>query len=278
MRFPNLIIFASLTYAATVPRTRYTMSSSKSVFGNILSTCPSGYEVCEFSCSHIGENCCNDGTGESCSAGYYCIPDACCPEGEICTSETSQGPCVSPKVPCGDGCMPATGTCCSSEKYYCPDFGICTTDGTCCDLGTECEDSDSSLAPSPTFGSTSISSPVSSVNSNSGPSSAASEPTSTKYESISPASLTVAAETTSSGFGFGFTDAAVSGSSKSDGSAQTAQHSVTVTVTATPSATAASNAVPTISSIASQADSYRTANGRIVAGFAVVAGLLVQQL
>lgn len=83
MRPQRLIVLASLASAAKVPRKQQPISTKQNPFGNVLATCPSGYEVCEDGCILSGDNCCNDGTGESCDAGYYCIPEFCCPEGEV---------------------------------------------------------------------------------------------------------------------------------------------------------------------------------------------------
>ncbi|KAI0966194.1 hypothetical protein F4678DRAFT_466771 [Xylaria arbuscula] len=264
MRPRALICFAPLVLATKAPRSQAAIWIDKGLFGSILSTCPSGYQTCEFGgCILDKDVCCNDGTGEFCDPGYYCVPGYCCPEGEICDSDDSDGQCDSPKVPCGAYCMPATGTCCSSEGEYCPDFGICMSNGTCCSAGDDCEGSGNSPDTSPTFQTPSA--PVSSYGGTNYTISMSSKPTSTTDVGSSP-EFTVGAETTSSGLGFGFSAPATSQSKSSTGTTQRPT-TVAITVTATPSSSPGR--------LESAGDRH-IAISRIVAGYAVAVGLLVQ--
>ncbi|KAI3320293.1 hypothetical protein HD806DRAFT_240209 [Xylariaceae sp. AK1471] len=266
MRPSTLLIFAPVALAATAPRTRYAVSQGQSSLTNILATCGAGYVTCETACMRAGNVCCMDGTDESCSAGYYCIPGACCPEGEVCSGGGGgDAVCGLDEVPCGDLCMPITGTCCNDGAHYCPDFGTCTSDGFCCDLGDSCDSSGSGSGSSGTT-STFDSFPTSSTSSDDFTFTTPvfrPEPTSTE-EVDSFTTPTFTAETTSddeiSGFSF------PTQSSSDDSSSEFTP--TPVTVTAKPSPT------PTLP-VPGLAGGHYTADGRVAAGLAVMAALLV---
>ncbi|KAF2962753.1 hypothetical protein GQX73_g10820 [Xylaria multiplex] len=86
--------------------------------------------------------------------------------GLLCNEFYDDNACNTNEALCGDYCIPITGTCCNSQGYYCPDFGICTSNDLCCDPGGDCENSGSSLDATSTFESPSTSSLLSSGNSN----------------------------------------------------------------------------------------------------------------
>ncbi|KAI0102319.1 hypothetical protein GGR51DRAFT_527824 [Nemania sp. FL0031] len=237
MRALILFLFTPVALSAKAPRIRHPVTTGTSSFANILATCLTGYEMCEGGCIGAGDDCCNDGTGESCEAGYYCIPGACCPKGEDCGdsagSDDTTG-CDVDSVPCGDDyCMPLTGTCCTGQGYYCPDYGTCTSDGLCCAAGDDCDGSSSSSALSVT---------------------------STKEIETSPTSTSTATTTDSDRGGINLLITTVAGGG---GSSKTTQPPIIVTVTPSP--------IPLTSG---QAGRRRITNGQIVAGLAVVVALL----
>ncbi|KAI1310701.1 hypothetical protein F5Y03DRAFT_392147 [Xylaria venustula] len=265
MRPQTLISFAPLVLATKAPRTQAVIWTDKGLLESILSTCPSGFQICEYGgCVRDEDVCCNDGTGEYCDPGYYCVPGYCCPDGEICDSDDSDDQCDSPEVPCGAYCMPATGTCCSTEGEYCPNFGICMSDGTCCNAGDDCKGSGSSPDTTPTFQTPSASG--SSYGGTNYTTSISPKTTSTT-QAGSSAEFTVAAGTTTGGLGFGFSGPATSQSKSSTGTTQRPT-TVAITVTATPSS---SPGQPESSG------GRHAANSWIVIGYAVAVGLLIQQ-
>ncbi|KAI0408281.1 hypothetical protein F4802DRAFT_405687 [Xylaria palmicola] len=248
---PQILLFPiSIVLAAKAPRTQHFLGAGQTSFTNVLATCPTGFETCEDGCMPVGNTCCNDGTGEACDAGYNCIPNSCCPKGEACDdddSDTDSGTCGDGEVSCGDGyCMPFTGTCCSNDGYYCPDFGTCTGDGLCCNVGVECNSSESSLDATPTV---SVPPTLSS--------------TSLHKTDASP-TPTFTAEATDNSDDDDFT---LSSATTSDdgGALEPTATSVVVTVTATPSP------MPPISG---QAGGISGSNGRVAAGVVLVVALL----
>ncbi|KAI1422527.1 hypothetical protein F5Y12DRAFT_762062 [Xylaria sp. FL1777] len=188
MRSQNFILFAPLAFASKEPRIRQAVSTNQGLFRNILTTCPSGYEICEYGCMHAGDNCCNDGTG------YYCIPDSCCPIGEVCVGTLAILHAIPLKCPAVTIVCPLRAPVAVARNTTAPDFGICTSNGTCCDLGDDCKDSGSSLDST----STSESIPISSVSAHDGndsPTFIFFEPTSIIYGGSASASTTTAKTT-----------------------------------------------------------------------------------
>ncbi|RYC62052.1 hypothetical protein CHU98_g4148 [Xylaria longipes] len=269
MRPRTLFLLAPVAFAAKAPRIRHVASVGKNMFTNILlDTCPIGYDVCEDGCMRVGDTCCNDGTSESCEPGYYCIPDACCLRGQDCGEDTSTI-CDAGDVQCGDNyCMPSTGTCCSGQGYYCPDFGICTNDGHCCDLGDDC-DSNGGGGGNGSVTSSAFTPALSSVSSDDSDgylTSTLSEPTSTGNEDGSPtATITIIVETTGiDSADFVFPTITVG---DEHGSSKSIPPSITsVTVTVSPSS---------IPPRPGQAGGHHRADGRVAAGIAIAAALLI---
>ncbi|KAI0839760.1 hypothetical protein F5Y06DRAFT_13963 [Hypoxylon sp. FL0890] len=139
-----VLLVAPVAALAATPRARSGLPKSfaQTNILNTLDTCGAGRTTCENGCMPIGAVCCNDNTDEYCQHGYYCVPNACCPDGEVCSgSSNDDAGCAVGETKCGDLCMPLTGTCCGDGLHYCPDFGTCTSDGYCCDVGDNCDGS-----------------------------------------------------------------------------------------------------------------------------------------
>lgn len=179
-------------------------------------------------------------------------------------------------VICGDACIPTTGTCCNDQKYYCPDFGICTSDGYCCDLGDDCVGSGSGSGSGSGATSTFGSAPTSSADDNFTFTSSASSaddtstvtpskptPTSTEEEDSFTTPI-FTAETTSddnSGFTFPTLKGGDDDSSSSDPTPTISPVTVVVTASSRPTS--------------GQAGGRYKGDGRVAAGFAVAAALLI---
>ncbi|KAI1416521.1 hypothetical protein F5Y13DRAFT_118423 [Hypoxylon sp. FL1857] len=243
MRSQTLVLLIAPVALAATPRARSGIPKSfaQTNLLNTLATCDVGRVRCENGCMPADGVCCNDNTDEYCLNGYYCIPNACCPEGEICNG-SSGGPaeCAVGEVECGDLCMPLTGTCCGDGLHYCPDFGTCTSDGYCCDLGDDCDGSsftDFTSATDDDFTSTT-------------------SRTTTKTKTTTS---TVDEESTS-------TTSSRTTSTSSTSSSTTSNTNVNAPVTPAPSVT---------SIVSQQAGGVFTADGKVAAGLAVVAALLV---
>ncbi|KAI1343146.1 hypothetical protein F5Y15DRAFT_278485 [Xylariaceae sp. FL0016] len=244
MRVQTFILLAPAAVLAVTPRARTLTSKAAAQMKltnsfSSLDTCGLGYETCENSCMPEGDVCCNDNTDEYCLAGYYCIPNACCPEGETCDDvDEDTGSCSLAEVECGDLCMPYDGTCCPDELHYCPDFGTCTSDGYCCDLGDDCDSGSSTF----TWDDDST--------------------TATATATADDSSFTQDATTTSDS-SFPTSDSDSTSTSSDDSSSNSNTSPVTVTVQPS-STTAAQGAGPTFA-----------ADGKVAAGLAVAAALLI---
>ncbi|KAI2621953.1 hypothetical protein GGS26DRAFT_594326 [Hypomontagnella submonticulosa] len=252
MRTQTLFLLVAPAVMATTPRARQGLPKSfaQTKLTNTLATCGKGYTRCENGCMPIGDVCCNDNTDEYCLEGYYCVPNACCPVGKVCSgSSNDDASCAIGEIPCGDLCMPIDGTCCSDGKHYCPDFGTCTSDGYCCDLGDDCEGSSGSS--------------VTGFSSGSGSTSTSSRTTTSRTTTKTTTStLDFDDETTSTP-----KTRTTSSSSTSSSSSTTVESNINAPVTPT------TTAITT--TILKQAGGIFTADGRIAAGLAAVAALLV---
>jgi hypothetical protein len=133
----NLLLLAPVVLATKAQqRLPFNGYSKNPQFNNVLATCDSGEVACEDGCMPSGSVCCDQGMSTYCDAGEYCTSDLlCCPDGELCSGE---GTCDLGEVECDSGCMPLTGTCCNDGTGYCADFATCTTTG-CCPLGESCD-------------------------------------------------------------------------------------------------------------------------------------------
>ncbi|KAI0382149.1 hypothetical protein F5Y04DRAFT_49887 [Hypomontagnella monticulosa] len=254
MRAQTLFLLVVPAVMAETPRARQGLPKSfaQTKLLNSFATCGTGYTKCESGCMPIGDVCCNDNTDEYCLDGYYCVPGACCPIGKVCSgSSGGDASCAAGEKPCGDLCMPLDGTCCSDGKHYCPDFGTCTADGYCCDLGDDC---DGSSGGSLTFTSTKTSTRSSSTSTTS---------RTTTRTSTTTFDLDDDDETTSTSK----TRTTSSTSTTSSSSITAADSNDNAPVTPTPTAIT--------TTILQQAGGIFTADGRIAAGLAVAAALLV---
>ncbi|KAI1403887.1 hypothetical protein F4819DRAFT_484129 [Hypoxylon fuscum] len=255
MRTQTLILFVAPVALAATPRARSGLPKSlaQSNLLNVLATCEAGYVTCENGCMPSSGTCCNDNTDEYCLASYYCIPGACCPDGEICSGSSSDdASCGISETECGDLCMPLTGTCCGDGLHYCPDFGTCTSDGYCCDIGDDCDSSSgSSGSSSSDFTQFTTASDDDDFTST------------TSRTTTRTTTTTIDDDSTST------TRTRSSTSSTTTSESSSTSSSNTVTVTPAPGAT--------VTATVSQpgAGGIFTADGRIAAGLAVVAALLV---
>ncbi|KAI5923535.1 hypothetical protein F4810DRAFT_210306 [Camillea tinctor] len=253
MRSQALLLLVPVVLATT-PRIRPAVSkgfSGQSKLVNTLafSSCEDGYTICEDACMPEDAVCCGDGTDEYCYEGYYCIPNACCPEGEICDgSGVGDAECGIGETECGDSCMPLDGTCCSDGLHYCPDFGTCTDDGYCCDLGDDCDSSSgggifsSDLPTSASF-------------------------TFTTHQTTS---ATAAATTT-----FSDGDEETTTRTTSSTSTRSSTTSTSTRTTATSTATEETAIATPTNPILQQAGGHFVADGKLAAGIAVVAAMLL---
>ncbi|OTA59573.1 hypothetical protein K449DRAFT_435824 [Hypoxylon sp. EC38] len=247
MRPQTLVLLVAPVALGATPRARSgvpkTFASTNLL--NTLANCGPGRVTCENGCMPIDGVCCNDNTDEYCQSGYYCVPNACCPDGEICSgSSGGDAECAIGETECGDLCMPLTGTCCGDGLHYCPDFGTCTSDGYCCDLGDDCDGSsftDFTTATDDDFTSTTSRTTTSTRTTTT--STFDDEETSTTSSEATPTSET---------------------SSTSSTSSRTTPNTNSVTP------------APSVTTIVSQqAGGVFTADGKVAAGLAVVAALLV---
>ncbi|KAI1141517.1 hypothetical protein F5Y05DRAFT_263883 [Hypoxylon sp. FL0543] len=244
MRPQAIVLLVAPVVLAATPRARSGLpkSSAQTNLLNTLATCGAGRTTCEAGCMPIGAVCCNDNTDEYCQNGYYCVPNACCPEGEVCSgSSGDDAECAVGETECGNLCMPLTGTCCGDGLHYCPDFGTCTSDGYCCDVGDDCDGSsftDFTSATGDHLTST----------------------TSRTTTQTKTTTSTFEEESTST------TSSRTSSSSSSTSSRTTPDTNSNAPVTP----------APTVTTIVSQqAGGVFTADGKVAAGLAVVAALLV---
>ncbi|KAI1498096.1 hypothetical protein F5X99DRAFT_394595 [Biscogniauxia marginata] len=254
MHSQTLLLLVPVAMAAT-PRVRPAASkgfggqSSNLVNTLAFSSCQAGYVTCEDACMPYDGVCCGDGTDEYCFEGYYCIPNACCPEGEICDgSGVGDAECAISETECDDLCMPLTGTCCNDGLHYCPDFGTCTDDGYCCDIGDDC------------------------YGSGSGSSASADLPTATGDDfsfTTATATATTTRPSTTSSFDDDDDDETTSTSTRSSTTTST-----TETTSSTTTADSTTTAPPT-NPIFEQAGGHFTADGRMVAGLAAAAAILL---
>lgn len=165
--------------------------------------------------------------------------------------------------------MPITGTCCSNAGEYCPDFGICTSNGACCYLGDACGDSGGNSTATPTFDSLPTASAGSSSDGDDDDdlgndfTSYSFGPTSGDGGDSSFPASTPAAQDTGGGVEISFP---ATQTSESLGSSEAAQPSVTVTLTATVTSTATPSSIPLT---AGQDGGYHGANWVAIAGFGV---------
>ncbi|KAI1662200.1 hypothetical protein F4813DRAFT_101987 [Daldinia decipiens] len=254
-----LALFVAPAVMAATPRARSGLPKSfaQSKLLNVFATCDVGRVQCENGCMPIDGVCCNDNSDEYCRNGYYCIPNACCPEGEMCSgSSDDEASCDIGETECGDLCMPLTGTCCADGLHYCPEFGTCTNDGYCCEAGDDCDDNSSSF---PSFTSSFLGSSSSSATDDDFTST-------TSRTTTATATFTIHHESSSS----------TSSKTSSDTSSEETSSSSATTVDSTTQApvTPAPTAVVT-TTVSHQAGGIFTADGKIAAGLAVVAALLV---
>ncbi|KAI8960438.1 hypothetical protein F5Y11DRAFT_266599 [Daldinia sp. FL1419] len=243
----TLALFAAPAVMGATPLAREGLPKSfaKTNLLNVLATCDVGRVRCENGCMPIDGVCCNDGTDEYCRDGYYCIPNACCPEGQTCSGASDdEASCDIGETECGDLCMPLTGTCCADGLHYCPEFGICTSDGYCCDPGDDC-DNDSSNFPSLTS-------------------------TTADDEIFSTTSLKTTRTTTSTIHHESSTSTSSETSSEETSSDPTTTVDSNVQAPVTPAPT-----VVVTTTVSQQAGGIFTADGKIAAGLAVIAALLV---
>ncbi|KAI1472882.1 uncharacterized protein F4812DRAFT_30996 [Daldinia caldariorum] len=254
----TLALFVAPAVMAATPRARSGLPKSfaQSKFLNVLATCDVGRVQCERGCMPFDAECCNDNTDEYCRKGYYCIPGACCPEGEICSgSGGGEAECDIGETECDGLCMPLTGTCCNDGLHYCPDFGKCTSDGYCCDIGDDCDEGDSSGSIPTGFRSS----------------------TATDDDVTSTTSLTTTKTSTST------THHHTSSSTSSETSSETSETSSEETSSETSTTADSTTETPVTSapnaevttSVSQQAGGIFTADGKIAAGLAVAAALLV---
>ncbi|KAI0849719.1 hypothetical protein F5Y00DRAFT_261165 [Daldinia vernicosa] len=252
----TLVLFIAPAAMAVTPRAREGLPKSfaQSKLINVFATCGAGRVQCENGCMPIDAVCCNDNSDEYCRNGYYCVPNACCPEGKLCSgSSDGEASCDIGETECNGLCMPLTGTCCGDGLHYCPDFGTCTSDGYCCDVGDDCDD-DSSSFPSSSSSSTADDDFTST----------------TSRTTTATATFTVDPESSSS------TSSDTSSDTTSDTSSEETSSSSSTTVDSNTEApvTPAPTAVVT-TTVSQQAGGIFTADGKIAAGLAVVAALLV---
>ncbi|KAI1777144.1 hypothetical protein F4818DRAFT_338245 [Hypoxylon cercidicola] len=250
MLVQTLVLLVAPVALAATPRARSGLPKSlaQSKLLNTLETCEIGYIACETSCMPPDGVCCNDNTDEYCLEGYYCIPDACCPDGETCDgSSGGDAECGTLEIECGDLCMPFDGTCCSDGLHYCPDFGTCTDDGYCCDLGDDCSSSFSDFTDFTTTTDDDFTSTTSRTTART---------TTTTIDEASTSSTTRTPTSTPTS------------SSSSSSSTTTEDSSIQAPVTSPPTATVTTT-------VSEQAGGIFTADSRVAAGIAVVAALLV---
>ncbi|KAI4871138.1 hypothetical protein F4820DRAFT_442565 [Hypoxylon rubiginosum] len=250
MLLQTLVLFVAPVAMAATPRARSGLPKSfaQSKLLNTLVTCELGYVACENGCMPPDGVCCNDNTDEYCLDGYYCVPDACCPDGETCSgSSGGDAECGILEIECGDLCMPYDGTCCSDGLHYCPDFGTCTDDGYCCDLGDDC--SGSSFTDFTDFTDFTTST------------------TSTDDDSTSTTSRTTTRTTTTT------IDQESTSTTRSHTTTPTSSTTTQVSSTEAPVTSAPAATVTT--TVSEQAGRVFTADSRVAAGIAVVAALLV---
>ncbi|KAF3062183.1 hypothetical protein GL218_03069 [Daldinia childiae] len=252
----TLALFIAPAVMAATPRARSGLPKSfaQSKLLNVLATCDVGRVQCENGFMPIDGVCCNDNSDEYCRSGYYCIPNACCPEGEICSgSSDDEASCDIDETECDDLCMPLTGTCCADGLHYCPDFGTCMDGGFCCDVGDDCDDDGSSF---PGFSSSSTTDDDFT--------------STTRRTTTATATSTIHHESSSS------TSSETSSETTSETSSKKTSSSSTTTIDSTSQApvTPAPTAVVT-TTVSQQAGGIFTADGKIAAGLAVVAALLV---
>ncbi|KAI1801270.1 hypothetical protein F4811DRAFT_534968 [Daldinia bambusicola] len=250
-------LFVAPAVLAATPRARSGLPKSfaQSKLLNVLATCDVGRVQCENGCMPFDAECCNDNTDEYCRNGYYCIPGACCPEGEICSgSSGGEAECDVGETECGDLCMPLTGTCCSDGLHYCPEFGKCTSDGYCCGVGDDCGEDDSSSSIFTGFSSS----------------------TATDEDFTSTTSLTTTKTSTS-------TIHHHSSSSTSSETSETSSEETSSETSITPDSTSETPVTPITpapnaevsTSVSQQAGGIFTADGKMIAGLAAAAALLV---
>ncbi|KAI1100594.1 hypothetical protein F4804DRAFT_38644 [Jackrogersella minutella] len=246
MRAQTLVILVAPVAMAMTPRARSGLPKSlaQNKLLNTLATCETGYVQCEAGCMPPSGVCCNDNTDEYCLDGYYCVPDACCPDGEICSgSSDDDAECSIGETECGDLCMPLDGTCCSDDLHYCPDFGTCTGDGYCCDIGDD-DCSGSSLTDFSSF---------------------TDDFTSTISHTTTKTKTTTSTSDTTTTTSSSHTTSTSSRSSTSTSSTSTSSNTNTPVTTA-PAVT---------TSVSQQAGGIFTADSRVAAGIAVVAAFLI---
>ncbi|KAI0113179.1 hypothetical protein F4814DRAFT_337105 [Daldinia grandis] len=253
----TLALLIAPAVMAVTPRARSGLPKSfaQSKLLNVFATCDVGRVQCENGCMPIDGVCCNDNSDEYCRNGYYCIPNACCPEGEICSgSSDDEASCDIGETECDDLCMPLTGTCCADGLHYCPEFGTCTSDGYCCDVGDDCDDDSSSF---PGFSSSSATDDA--FTSTTSRKTTATATFTIHHESSSSTSSETSSETSSSD---------TSSEKTSSNSATTVDPNIQAPATPAPTAVVTTT-------VSQQAGGIFTADGRIAAGLAVVAALLV---
>ncbi|KAJ3562579.1 hypothetical protein NPX13_g8513 [Xylaria arbuscula] len=160
--------------------------------------------------------------------------------------------------------MPITGTCCSDEGEYCPDFGICSSGGTCCYLGDDCEDSGNSFMGTPTAESLPTSS-ASSSSEGDGDDDEGNDYTSFSFAPTSESPPTPTPTALTIGDGADFPSSAVP-TNDIQGASEDSQTSITVTHTATVTATTTPSSVPLSNG---QDGGFHGANCLVLVGFAL---------